>query len=599
MKELLTFTLLGLASGAFIAGLSLTAIVSYQGAGAVNLANGAIAMFAGYVFLDLRTTGRLPFLPIAPTGGLGTGPAIVVAVLLSALLGAVFDAVVLRRLRNSAPLAKLIATLGLLLTLQASILTRFGSDAKAAPSVLPVNTVTLLQVPVPIAQFLLAGIVLLLAAALILVYRRTRFGLATRAAAEDEAMAMRNGLSPARLSLINSVLSASLAGLLGVLFAPLSQLDSTTLTLAIVPALAAALLGQFSSLGVAMLAGFAMGVIQSLTVWLQTKSWFPTTDGTALPGVTDVIFFVVIAVVLFGRGGVLPERGTVAERRLPDAPPATRIAAPVGLATAIGVLTLTFFPAGYRLAEINTLIGTVICLSFVVVTGYLGQVSLLQMALAGICALVLTKLSISSGIGFPWAPMIGVALSVVVGTITAIPTLRVRGVSLAILTLAGAVAISSFWLSNQKLGFNPLNGTVSPPKLLGVTIGPSATFGIGPGGTPSPIFGFLCLVVAVASALFVLHLRRGDLGKRMLAIRSDERAAAAAGIRIRETKLVGYALSSLLAGTAGALYAYSFGAVNASSFDVTVVLGFAAVPISAGSRPLRAPYSVASRAPRR
>ena len=584
MKELLTFTLLGLASGAFISGLSLTAVVSYQGAGVVNLANGAIAMLGGYIFLDLRTEGRIPVLPGSVTfgGAVSTGPALVVAVLLCALLGGLFDVVVLRRLRNSAPLAKLVAALGLLLTLQAFVLTRFGSNAQAAPNVLPVNTVTLLGIPIPISQFIFAGIVILMAIVLVVGYRRTRFGLATRAAAEDEAMAMRNGLSPARLSLANSVLSAGLAGLLGVLFAPLSQLDSSTLALAIVPALAAALLGQFSSFGIAALAGFAMGVIQSLVEWLQGKDWFPNIHGNHLPGVTDLIFFVVIALVLFSRGHVLPGRGTAAERRLPEAPAATRIAVPIMTGTVIGVFTLVFFPAAFRLAEINTLIGMIVCLSFVVVTGYLGQVSLLPMALAGICALVLTKLSVSSGIGFPFAPMIGVALSVVVGTLTAIPTLRVRGVSLAILTLAGAVAVSNFWLGNQDLGFDALSGVVSPPRLFGRSIGPGAAFHFGPGGTPSAIFGFLCLGVTLTAALLVLHLRRGDLGKRMLAIRSDERAAAASGVRIRETKLVGYGISSLLAGTAGALYAYSFGAVTAPDFDVTVVLGFIAVAYIGG-----------------
>jgi branched-chain amino acid transport system permease protein len=413
-------------------------------------------------------------------------------------------------------------------------------------------------------------------------YRRSSFGLATRAAAEDEAMAMRNGLSPDRLSMANTVLASVLAGGLGILFAPEAQLDSTTLALTIIPALAAALLARFSSFGLAALFGFGMGIVESLLVWLQSKPWFPQADGIALPGVSDVVFFVVIGVVLFTRGQVLPERGSVAEKRLPAAPPAQRLAVPAAAIAAVVALALVALPFGYRQALINTEIGTVMCLSLVVITGFLGQVSLLQFGLAGATALVMTKLSASSGIGFPFAPMIGVALAVAVGLLTALPTLRVRGVSLAIITMAGAVAIENFWLGNVSFGFNPLSGNVTPPTLLGVDLGPNAAFGLGPGGRPSPVFGFLCLVAAVGSALLVAALRRSELGQRMLAIRSNERAAAAAGVSVRETKLVAYGIASLLAGIGGALYAYSFQAASASSFGISVALGFVAFAYMGG-----------------
>ena len=148
-----------------------------------------------------------------------------------------------RRLRASSPLSKLIATLGLLLTLQAIILIRFGPDGQSAPPVLSQQTLNVLGVPIPADRFLFAGVVMVLAVALVALYRYSSFGLATRAAAESEAMAMRTGLSPDRFSMLNSVLAAVLAGALGILFAPASQLDSSTLALAIIPALAAALLG--------------------------------------------------------------------------------------------------------------------------------------------------------------------------------------------------------------------------------------------------------------------------------------------------------------------------------------------------------------------
>jgi branched-chain amino acid transport system permease protein len=583
MKDLVLFTLLGLGSGAFIAGLGLSAIVSFRGGGVINLATGAYAMLGAYVFYALRTSGELilPPLPFIPGridfgGPWSTVPAFAVALLVCALLGAALDVIVFRRLRHSSPLAKLIATLGLLLTLQAIILVRFGPDGQSAPAVLSERSLTILGLPIPEDQFLFSGVVIVLAAALIVLYRYSRFGLATRAAAESEAMAMRQGLSPDRLSMLNCVLAAALAGGLGILFAPASTLDDSTLALAIIPALAAALLARFESFSIVVLAGFAMGIIESLIVWLQTLSWFPTAGGNALPGVSDLVYFLIIAVVMYTRGDPLPARGTLAEKRLPEAPAARRIVRPALVLALVGAVTMIVFPAAYREAEINTVIAVVMCLSLVVITGFVGQVSLLQFGLAGATALVLTKLTASSGIGFPFAPLIGVAVAVMVGLLTALPTLRVRGVALAIITMSGAVAISNFWLGNQSWGFNPLNGAVGSPKLLGFNLGPDAHFGLGPGGTPSPIFGFLCLAVAVGAGMLVAAVRRGELGQRMLAVRSNERAAAAAGISVRETKLVGYGIASLLAGVGGALYAYSFQVADSGNYDITVALSFVA-----------------------
>jgi branched-chain amino acid transport system permease protein len=576
MKDLLLFTLLGLGSGAFIAGLGLSAIISFRGAGVVNLATGAYAMLGAYVFYGLKTNGKLIIPPVTLGGAWATVPALLMALVVCAVLGALLDVIVFRRLRGSAPLAKLIATLGLLLTLQAVVLVRFGSNGQSAPAVLSQSTVKILGLPIPADRLLFSGVVILLAIALVVLYRFSSFGLSTRAAAESEDMAMRHGLSPDRLSLINSVLAATLAGGLGVLFAPASQLDNSTLALAIIPALAATLLARFSSFTIVTLAGFGMGIVQSVVVWLQTLSWFPTDGGNTLPGVSDLIFFVIIALVMFSRGNPLPERGSIAERRLPDAPAARRILTPALVAAAVGVITLILFPADFRQAEINTLIAIVMCLSLVVITGFVGQVSLLQFALAGITALILTKLSAGSGIGFPFAPMIGIAVAVLVGLLTALPTLRIRGTGLVIVTLAGAVAASNFWLGNQSLGFNPLAGTVGSPTLLGLDLGPDAKFGIGPGGTPSPIFGFLCLAATLGCGVLVASLRRGELGRRMLAVRSNERAAAAAGISVRETKLVGYGVASLLAGIGGSLYAYSFQVADSSNYSVAVALSFIA-----------------------
>ncbi len=125
----------------------------------------------------------------------------------------------------------------------------------------------------------MAGVVVLITLALGALFRWTRFGLATRAASENEVTAMLRGLSPNQLSMANTVLASAIAGAMGIIAAPLSQADSVTLVLFIVPALAAALFAGFRSLWIAAVAGFAIGIGQSLMTWVATLSWFPTRQG--------------------------------------------------------------------------------------------------------------------------------------------------------------------------------------------------------------------------------------------------------------------------------------------------------------------------------
>jgi len=583
VSNLVIFILLGLGSGAFIAGLGVSLVVSFRGTGTVNLAGGAVATLSAYVFYGLRVDGQLltPPVPLLPAqvdlgGPVALPVAVGVAVLYAAVVGALLEFFVLRKLQQAPPLSKLIATLGLLLFIQAWLLVRYGIDGLSAPPVLAGSSVTVLGTPVPTDRFIFSGIVLALTAVLVVLYKSTAFGLATRAAAEDEGAAMRYGLSPGRLSSINTVMAFAIAGLLGVLFAPLAQLDITTLSFAIIPALAAALIGRFSSFVPVVVAGFVMGAIQSGVTWGQIQAWFPTAGGTPVPGVADLIFFIIVILVVYLRGSAIPERGTLVERSLPPSPAPEGVLKVTVVLTALCVLGLAFLPGDSRQGLINTMIGSLACLSLVIITGFVGQVSLLQAGLAGLSAVIVTKLGAEAGWGFPLAPAAGVAAAVAFGLVTALPALRIRGVQLAIVTLSGAVALSEFVLGNTSFGFDPTAQQVARPSLFGVGFGPNdLPWGPG-GGTPSATFGLFCLIVTVVLMLVTVSLRLSGLGRRMLAVRSNERAAAAAGINVRETKLVAYALSSLVAGVAGVLYAYNFGAGAASNYDITVGLGFVA-----------------------
>src|SRR5919198_3166080 len=204
MQQLLLFVLLGLGSGALIAGIALAVVLTYRGSGIINLASGGVAMMAGYAYWSLRTGEYGTHF--------GTAPALILTLVITLIIGTLIELVAFRPLRNAAPLAKLVASLGVLLVAQASMLLAFGTTQKPQPAVLPSDAVEVFGVRVPVDRFILAGIVIAIAIALALLYRFSRFGLATRAASENELSALLGGLSANELSLVNTLLASVVAG---------------------------------------------------------------------------------------------------------------------------------------------------------------------------------------------------------------------------------------------------------------------------------------------------------------------------------------------------------------------------------------------------
>ena len=223
-----------------------------------------------------------------------------------------------------------------------------------------------------------------------------------------------------------------------------------------------------------------------------------------------------------------------------------------------------------------SLIGMVVCLSLVVITGFVGQVSLAQVTLAGVSGFTVSHLIVQAGIGFPWGPILGTLAAAVLGLIVGVSALRVRGVSLAVVTLAGVVAIEQFGFANSTWGAGSRGSPVKQPKLAGhrPRIQRRVPRPRRQGAQPGPRVPLprrcrvLCLLVA--------NLRRSTLGQQMLAVRSNERSAAAAGVNVTRVKLTAYVISSVIAGTAGWMYAYNFGSVSAARFGILIALGFVA-----------------------
>jgi branched-subunit amino acid ABC-type transport system permease component len=563
VDQLLLFALLGLGTGALIAGIGLGVVLTYRGSGVINVATGAEAMAAGYAFYSLRTVVDTP---LALLGTLA----------FTVALGIAIELLAFRPLRTASPLARLVSSLGVLLTLQAAATLIYGTGAKPAPSVLPHGIVRVAGTAIPADRFWLTGIVIVVAVALTLAYRFTRFGLATRAASESQESAILAGLGANELSLVNTVLGALIAGGIGVLASSVVQLDATTLPLQVVPALGAVLFARFTSFSITCIAGLLIGVLQSLLYYASTQSWFPTDKGAALPGISALLTFLIIVAALYLRGSSLPTRGELIEQRLPAAPRPERIMRPAVLAVAAAIVALIVLPYDYRNALIVSMAGMTICLSYVVITGYVGQVSLMQVALAGASGFVVSHLAQDAGVGFPLGAIAGTLFATALGFVAGASALRVRGVSLAVVTLAAAVAIEQFGFANSTWGAGATGSPVPELQLAGIDLGPRSSFRGLDGNVPSPVLGFYVLAIVTALGLGVAYLRRSGLGQRMLAVRSNERAAAAAGVNVRQTKFAAWAIASFIAGAGGTLYGYSLGSVSAERFGIVIALGFVA-----------------------
>ncbi len=467
---------------------------------------------------------------------------------MGALIGALSYLLIFRYFRDAPPITRLVASVGLTIVLQGAAVTQVGTTTERAEPILPDRLIEVQGSVLPTDRFWLVGVVVLIGSAIAALYRFTRFGLATRAAAENAKGAILMGQSPSRLGLGNWLLAAVVASVAGILMSPISGVNPFNYSLFVVPALAAALAARLRSFAVAMAVGIAIGMFEGFAVHLVSRRQVPD---FLLSGIDTVVPFLAIVIVLVVFGRSVPDRGTLLDRRFPEAPMPPRRPYVVGGLLLVAVALMTFGDASMRLAAITSMMVAIICLSFVLLTGYLGQVSLAQLTLVGFSAFVLAKASSQWGLPFPLAPLIALAATTALGVLIMLPGLRIRGIQIAIVTLAAAVAIEQLLFRNPAFVGSGGLAHVEPPELFGVEFAITAS-------RPYPyrLFGYFVLALLVAAMAIVLAVRRGPIGRRMLAVRANERAAAASGVNVAGVKLQAAALSSFVAGLGGLVFAY-------------------------------------------
>jgi branched-subunit amino acid ABC-type transport system permease component len=579
MTVTLLFLLLGLGAGAVYGLLALGLVLKYRAAGVVDFAHGAVAMICAFAFVELRDKGNLqlpwPVLPhtihISDTG-VPDGTSIIVTLVYGACLGAVLYYVIYRPLQHSTALTKVCASVGVMLYLQATAVLNFGSEARSTEAVLPSGAVSIAGVPIPIDRMWLAAFVVVVAVALALLYRRTLFGLRTRAGAENEIGAAVVGISSSRIALQNWTIATVLAAASGIVMSPIANLDPGSYTLFIVPALCVALIAGFSSFLGAAVAGLALGMLQSEIIHLIT-----THPNLPQQGVAEGVPFILILIIMTWRGRSLIPRGTIAQPRNPSV---GRPTAPwrTALYTFIaGAVVLVLLQGSLKAAFMSSIIWACLALSLVVLTGYVGQVSLAQLAFAGFSGFLLSRFALDMGIPFPWSLLLASFCAVPLGLIIGLPALRVRGVNLAIVTLAAGSAIEVLLFNNASFSGGEGGRVVPSPSLFGLDLGISSG-----NEYPRTIFGLFLLVIVIAVGVVVARLRNSSTGRMLLAVRSNERAAAASGINVPRAKLLAFGISSFIAGLGGCLLGYQQGTLSSVSFGVFQSLGLLAIAYVAG-----------------
>jgi sulfate-transporting ATPase len=534
--DAVTFALLGLGLGGMNAMFAQSIVVVHRGSGVLNFAAGATGMFGAYIFFKLHGSG-CPF-----------ALAMVLGLVAAAAIGALTHLLVMRWLVRAAMTTKIVATLALMSLLlgSASLLFAPQGEALAVPSFLPGGKVEIGEVVVATSRLVLAGIAIAVTLLLMLIERRTRIGLATSAVAENRMVASSMGWSPDVIAVATWSFGSALAGAAAMLIAPISGLDVSSISLLVIPALAAALVGNFESFPLTLLGAMIIGVGESeVGRYVSDPGWV-----TAAP-------LLVIVVVLVLRGGSIPSRSQMSERLTSVGPGRIGVGAAVGMLVGLAAIFL-ITPSWLEALTITFLMGLVV-LSVVVVTGFAGQVSLAQLSLAGMGAFFVSLFTIKLGMPMWLAVVLGSLATVPVGAVFAVPALRTRGSNLAIATLALGSVIEALVLTDEKVA----------ASLIGPEMPKFTVFGVSFSTIEHPVnFALLALGALAAGMLLVSNLRRGASGRRLLAVRVNERASAALGISVPGVKLFVFALGAFLAAAGGALLEAQLPFADYSTFTV-------------------------------
>jgi branched-subunit amino acid ABC-type transport system permease component len=550
VDSVLSTLIVGISVGSIYAIAASGIVVTYTTSGIFNFAQGAIGMFMAFVYWQLRVDWGVP----APL-------ALVLTILVIApLLGAGIERLLMRRLTNASLVVQLVVTVGLMFFIMGLAVTIWDptSETRSIDFFFGSSGFDIGSTFVLWHRFITICTAIVIAILLRLLLYRTRIGVTMRAVVDNRSLAGLHGARPEAASMLAWALGSSLAAVSGILLVPELGLQVDALTLLIINAFAAAIVGRLKSLPLTYVGGILLGLILTFSInFLDLSGRFSTVQ-FAIP--TIFLFLALLA---------LPQ-ARIELRRLAPNPKLHQPRVPRLSETAAGMVVLFgvvwFISRDMGQVNLNRItlaivVGTLM-LSLVPLTGWAGQVSFAQITFAGAGAFAMYQWA-PFGSGSPTALILAAAFAVPFGILMCLPALRLQGLYLALASIAFVrMAESLFFDQPEVFG----NGAKPVPRLS--------------------IFGYrftdqrayLLLVTGIfgAMAIGVVWLRRSRFGRRLVALRDSEAASATLGVSAFWTKLAVYGVSAAMAGFAGALLGGQRGTAATQDF---ALLGILAIPI--------------------
>ena len=368
--------------------------------------------------------------------------------------------------------------------------------------------------------------------------------MATSAVAENRHVPAMLGISPDIVAGANWGLGGGLAVVAAILVVNVSGLNVTNLALLVVPGMAAALVGAFRSYWLTLAGGLLIGVLESEVAFLQTK----VSDPAALQGWGRSVPFVVIIVVLMVRGQRAPLRSEASERPPEVGSGRVRPAFALPLA-ALGIAIIGFGLPTNGVEAATDDRDDSDCRALARRRDRLHGPALARAVRTRGYRRLRSRPHLVVNYDFPFelAAVIGIAGTVPVGLLVGLPALRSRGVNLAVATLGLSLVVESLILNNPR----------RTGGITGTQIGSVSFFGFDFDTASHPeryaVLAFVCFVVL---AFGVANLRRGRAGRRLVAVRTNERAAASLGISVVGAKLYAFGLGATIAAVGGVLIGF-------------------------------------------
>jgi ABC-type branched-subunit amino acid transport system permease subunit len=560
-------------------GLTAVALVLiYRTVRIINFAQIAMGTIAAQLFYEFYTRHILPY-PVALLAGLAGG------VLTATIVGIMAAALFFRhpRLVMTVVTITMVTFIG---EISSTVNTAFHKEGevggvRAVIGPFPDKTFTIGVVPFRVIH--LVGLVMLLGLVigLAVFFRRTRVGTAIRASAENADRASLLGINVKLLQVGVWALVGLIASVGAITVMPIEgyqQGAAVSFVLLLLP-LAAAVVARMSSMPIAFLVGSGMIILRNSVVYAYRN-----------PIYIDIGLFVIVLVGLLLQRRVIQARAeestswrAVKEVRVT---PREMLGVPAIARARVVIFALLILVALLMpwISSVSTIFSlglvwtfAMIALSVVVLTGWSGQISLGQFALVAVGSFIGGSLTLKAHVPFilalPIAGLAGAAFAAVIG----LPALRIRGLFLAVVTFALAVAAPVVIFEKSLLGKWVPEANVGRPKLFFLNF------------TDERSMYYLALIMFLLALGVVQSLRKSRAGRVMIALRDNEAGVQSFGIDVVRTRLAAFALSGFIAAFAGAFYVSQARGMNIRAFNVDASVNIFVLTVIGGvSSPLGA-----------